>query len=186
MKLAFQGFLAKNGLTENDLSTSLRKGANEIHKLVKAVADAEEKLKDENLTVKKREELAKDVADGNELIPEMDKALTGKIKKWLPNRQANQDTGRKLAEARAAKATGTGTPAAQPPVAAPAPVPDPPAPTPAASAGAPAKKGEPAIPIKDDKKGSGSWWKWGLGLVATVVLSAVGVQMYRSYTDKGL
>lgn len=188
MKLAFQAFLAKNGIAENELSDALRKNANEIHKLVKALSDAEEKLKDENLTVKKREELTQDVADANELIPQMDKTLTAKIKKWSGNRAVNLETGKKLAAARAAKAAGV--PAA--PVAGPvqttgAPVADPPAPAaPATQTPVPPKKGEPAIPIKEEKKGSGAWWKWGLGLVATVVLGAVGVQMYRNYTDKGL
>lgn len=175
MAYKFEGLLLKEKIQQSELSTSLKKKIADLLKVETAIPAAEDRLKNGNLSVKKKEELQAKITDSKAAIPDMDAEIVEGINKWIPKRATFAAQGQRLKESRAnagGKSAGTTDPA-------------PAAPAPSSTTATPVKQTKqqvPAVTKEEEKKGM-SGWGWLLMGIGTIALAFVGVQVHKAYKD---
>ena len=180
MRYQFETLLQKHSLKEQDLSAPTKAKVIRFRKVLAGMEEAETQLKDNNLTVKKKAELTKQIEDAKEFVTTTDTELTDSITKWIPNREKYAESTKRLAQSRAQK---SGQPAGQPVSPAPAQTATSTTPTGTLShTTSPTKKDKQtqAVQTTDEKKGWGGWG-WVVGGILAFGLAAVGFQIYRAY-----
>src|SRR5216684_3565550 len=95
-KYKFELYLEENKIQEAELSTSLRKKANDIRKVKAGIDETKVKIVAGNLSVKKKEALQQEIADAEQALPELDNGLVAAITKWIPRRADFAAAGERL------------------------------------------------------------------------------------------
>jgi hypothetical protein len=172
MKFEFEKVLAKHNITEEELSTPLKKKVQFIRGVVDGIQVEEARLTTESMSVAKKTELTKKIEDGKNAIPVLDVELVKALNKWIPNRAVYAEAGKRLAAQRGAKATSVAiAPAAATTV---VPVPEPAKPVATTTT---TKTTTKAIVTPEPEKKAGiTAWGWvGIGLAA--ILAAAGIKI---------
>lgn len=96
MKYQFETLLEKEKIPENELSASLRKKADDIRQVQKGIQEAKDKVKEGNLSVKKKADLEQLISDSEAALPGMDASLVKAIEKWIPKRELYAENAKRL------------------------------------------------------------------------------------------
>lgn len=101
--MKYTDLLAKHNIEAKQLSPALKRLVGDYTAVEKEIADARAKLDSGKVAENKKQKLQEDIDEGEETLTQLNDELIPAIQKWLNNREANLEKGRKLAASRAAK-----------------------------------------------------------------------------------
>jgi|GEM_PF-5280505 len=183
--MKFQDLITQNGLTEQDLSHSIRREYQKLLKLEYAIQEAQQELDNPSTSEARKKTLAQQIAEGEDTFSSMEADLIKKFNKWFPNREKYAGMAERM-KATVASGKQPSSPAepdhGEPPAGAgagaqPDPVvPDPPKDTPPAP---PIVNDEPQRKPEGKEEGTKIGWGW-IGIAAAALAVVIGVNVYNN------
>lgn len=173
--MTYQELLAQHGLTENDLSTSLKKLVGDYKKIEKFIEKCNAILADDKLTVRKKKNAENDLIEANNNLEDGNKIIVQKIQTWLPNREKLALKGKALAASRKKQSDEPIVSTNEPP----------PEPAPVQKIEEPSTPDPTPNPAAADNANRPKKTPWGLyvGLAISFALAAIGIGFYNSQKD---